>query len=73
MPEIMYARHAKERMRQRRITEADVDWALRHPIGHPEPGLPGSVWIRGYAVGTRVLKVCVSADDNDYVITAVWP
>jgi hypothetical protein len=68
-----YSSHALNRMKARRITPEDVEWALRHPIGEPGPGEPGSVWIRGHAVGGRILKVCVLVDDHDYVITLAWP
>ena len=72
MPEVEYANHAEDRLRERGITKADVEWALRHRIGNPDAGEPGTVWIRGYAVGGRIVKVCVRADDHYYVITAVW-
>lgn len=42
-------------------------------IGHPNPGEPGTIWIRGYAAGGRVLKVCVRTADQEYVVTAAWP
>jgi uncharacterized protein DUF4258 len=73
MPDVTYSRHAEERLAQRRITKADVEWALRHPIDNPTPGQPGSVWIWGHAVGGRTLKVCVATSDRNRVITAVWP
>lgn len=72
MPGVRYGRHALERMRQRGITTNDVERALHLQIGHPEPGEPGSIWIRGYAVGGRILKVCVRTD-RSYVITVAWP
>lgn len=64
--------HARERMVDRGVTEEDVTWALRRRIGAPEPGQPGSVWIRGHASGNRVLKVCVRSSDFNYVITVAW-
>jgi hypothetical protein len=73
MPDLTYSKHARERMAEREVTEADVEAALAHPIGAPGPGEPGTVWIRGYAVGGRILKVCVRADDHSYVITVAWP
>jgi Domain of unknown function (DUF4258) len=68
-----YSSHAMKRMKARRITPADVDWAPRHPVGNPALGETGSVWIEGHAVGGRILKVCVAVDDHEYVITAAWP
>jgi len=73
MPNIRYAKHALDRAEERDFTKEDVEWALAHPIGDPEPGEPGSVWVRGYAVGGRILRVCVRADDKEFVITAAWP
>jgi len=73
MPEVRYAKHAMDRAEEREFTKEDVEWALRHPIGDPLPGQPGSIWIRGYAVGGRIIKVCVRTDDREYVITAAWP
>jgi len=60
-------------MQDRGITERDVEMALRHRIGQPGPAQPGSLWLRGYAVGGRILKVCVRSTDDEYVITAAWP
>jgi hypothetical protein len=68
-----YSDHALRKMAQRRITKLDVESALRRPTGAPTPGQPGTMWIRGYAAGGRILKVCVRATDPDYVITAAWP
>lgn len=59
-------------MARRGITEADVEWALRRE-NRREAGEPGTIWIHGMASGRRELKVCVRANDNDYVITAAWP
>ncbi len=59
-------------MAERGITEADVETALRRPLGDPLPGEPGTVVIEGHAPGGRILKVCVRAADPDYVVTAYW-
>lgn len=68
-----FSDHARKKMAQRRITEEDVDMALRLRIGQPGPGQPGTIWIRGHAVGGRILKVCVPMADQQFVITAAWP
>jgi hypothetical protein len=60
-------------MARRGITELDVESALRRRIGDPNPGQPGSIWVTGYAAGRKILKVCVSVTDQEYVITAAWP
>lgn len=69
---IRFSEHARQRMHQRGITEQDVAQALARPIGAPVPGRGPTVWIRGHAVGGRILKVLVRAADRRYVITAVW-
>ena len=60
-------------MIERGITEQDVETAFRRRVGSPAPGQPGTVWILGYAAGSRILKVCVPMADPEYVITAAWP
>ena len=57
---------------QRGITENDLEWALRRQTGQPQAGEPGTIWIRGFASGGRILKVCVRVADRDFVITAAW-
>jgi hypothetical protein len=59
-------------MTERGITDDDVAWALTRRVGSPQPGEPGTLWIRGYAAGSRILKVCVRATDESFVITAAW-
>lgn len=70
---VRYSHHAQQQMAKRLITDHDVEQALRMTIGHPNPGEPGTIWIRGYAAGGRVLKVCVRTADQEYVVTAAWP
>lgn len=69
---IQISTHAQERMAQRGITSADVEAALSRRIGQPGAGQPGTIWVRGYAAGGSILKVCVRASDEKYVITAAW-
>lgn len=71
--EISYTRHAREQMERRQITPGDVESALRRQTGNPEPGLPGTIWIRGMAAGGRILRVCVGVENRYHVITAAWP
>jgi Domain of unknown function (DUF4258) len=59
-------------MEARGITKRDVEMALRHPIGAPEPGQPGKIVIQGHAPGGRILKVCVVMADRDLIVTAYW-
>lgn len=65
--------HAQKRMAQRGITLEDIEQALNRRAGAPSPGEPGTLWVRGYASGGRLLKVCVSATDHSNVITVAWP
>ena len=60
-------------MAKRAITEADVERALRQRIGSPSPGDPGTIWLRGFAVGGRILKLCVPIDDQTFIISLAWP
>lgn len=71
--ELRITAHAMQRLQERRITTADLESALTRRIGTPMPGEPGTVWIRGYAAGGRILKVCVDAADEARIITAAWP
>lgn len=59
-------------MAERGVTGEDVEWALRRVV-RETPGEPGTIWIHGQASGSRILKVCVYADDRDHVITVAWP
>lgn len=70
--DLQFDKHAEDRMASRQVTPEDVEWALRRPVGDPISGHPGSLWIRGYAAGGRILKVCVSAADRNYIKTVVW-
>ena len=70
---LQYSSHARRQMLKRNILEADVERALRAQIGNPSPGEPGTIWIKGYAAGGRILKVCVRTNDQEFVITAAWP
>jgi hypothetical protein len=70
---LRYSSHARTRMRQRNITEEDVETALRRPIGPPRPGQLGSLWIWGYDAGGRILKVCCPTDDREFIKTVARP
>jgi hypothetical protein len=69
---IQYTDHAKRQMAKRAVTEDDVSQALRQKV-NTSPGDPGSVWIHGYTLGGRILKVCVDIHDREFVITVAWP
>lgn len=65
--------HALKRMKQRGVSELDVELALRRRIGYPTPGPTGSIWIRGYGEGNRIIKVGVRTTDQNYVKTVGDP
>jgi hypothetical protein len=66
-----YSPHARRRMRERKITEADVDAALRRPTGNPRPGDKGRTVAYGYAPGGRILKIVLEADGTVHSVMAV--
>jgi hypothetical protein len=68
MPE--YSGHARDRMAQRNITDADVEAALSHRSGTPQAGDNGNVIVFGYAPGQRILKVVLSPDQQ--TVVSVW-
>ena len=68
-----YVRHALDRLADRGISEHDIELALRHPEGPPEPGSGvGNMVIVGAATGGRRLKVVCSAADRELVVSAWW-
>lgn len=71
MPRPVLTGHARERMRQRGISEEQAYTALSREVRRT-PGQPGTVWIHGLVDGGETLKVCVSVD-NMTIITAAWP
>jgi len=68
---ITYSQHARQQMAARRFTEEDVECALKRQTGD-RPGEPGTMWIEGFAVGSRILSVCVTLPSKRHVITAAW-
>jgi len=71
MPRPVLTGHVRERIQQRGISEQQVYAALAHETRRT-PGQPGSMWIHGIVSSGRILKVCVSVD-NEVIITAAWP
>jgi hypothetical protein len=59
---VQYSDHARRRMAQRGITEADVAAALKRSCGQPQAGDNGNMVVFGYAPGQRILKVVLSPD-----------
>ena len=71
MPEPQMTAHARQRARQRGITEEQVREALAHEQRR-SPGQPGSFWVFGLVTGGRILKVCLTTD-RTWITTVVWP
>jgi hypothetical protein len=67
-----YTKHARDQMAARDIAEADVEHALSHRSGLPEPGSNGAIKVFGYAQGGRILKL-VLTPDQEAIITLAWP
>jgi hypothetical protein len=51
-------------MRLRKITEEEVDAALRRRTGPPRPGDNGRVVVFGYGRGSRILKIVMTPDEQ---------
>ncbi len=64
---VEYSDHARRRMVQRKITESDVEAALRRKVREPEAGDNGNKVVFGYAPGQRILKVVLTADGQTVV------
>jgi hypothetical protein len=59
-----YSTHARNRMRERNITEDDVEAALNRKSGDPQPGDKGRTVVYGYAPGQRILKIVLQPDGH---------
>lgn len=64
--------HARDRMAERRITDADVRSALNRRYGQPRVGSNGKIVVLGYASRGRILKVVLTPDQEE-IITLAWP
>lgn len=65
MPEFWV--HARKRMGERKITEDEVLAALNRRSGPPRPGDNGRVVVFGYGRGSRILKIVLTADEQEIV------
>lgn len=64
------AQHARLRMRQRDITESEIEEALTHASDrYPSDDAPDRTVVLGTTRNGRRLKVVVSTEDEQYVIT----
>jgi len=62
-----YLPHARKRMQERKITEEEVTRALNHRTGQPRPGDNGRIVVFGYGSGSRILKIVLTADEQEIV------
>jgi len=70
MPRLSH--HARQRMADRSITEADIRSALNRRSGQPRIGNNGMIVILGYAARGRILKMVLTPDEEE-IITLAWP
>jgi len=63
--------HARRRMAERRITQANIDAALRRTTGPPRPGDSGNIVVFGYGEAGRILKVVLTSD-RQVVVSVMW-
>jgi hypothetical protein len=54
-------------MKERKITEDEVLTALNRRSGPPRPGDGGNIVVFGYGRGSRILKVVLTADEQEIV------
>jgi hypothetical protein len=54
-------------MKERKITEDEVIRALNRKIGPPSPGDNGRIVVFGYGTGSRILKIVLTADEQEIV------
>jgi hypothetical protein len=69
MPEIVP--HARDRMRERGITEDHIRSALNRRRGRPSPGDNGRIVVLGYGDGKRILRVVLTPDQQT-IISVMW-
>jgi len=67
-----YTEHARDQMALRKITDSDVESALRRRSGQPTVGNNGKLVVFGYAVGGRILKLVLTPDQK-IIVTLAWP
>ena len=59
--------HARKRMDERKITEAEVLAALKRRQGPPRPGDNDRIVVFGYGGGSRILKIVLTPDEQEIV------
>jgi hypothetical protein len=59
--------HARKRMGERKITEAEVLAALKRRQGPPRPGDNGRIVVFGYGRGSRILRIVLTPDEQEIV------
>jgi hypothetical protein len=59
--------HARKRMEERKITEDEVLTALKRRAGRSRPGDNGRIVVFGYGGGSHILKIVLTADEQEIV------
>lgn len=67
-----YTRHARSRMAERGVSDADVERVLSAPIGAPQPAnRPDTFVLTGFNLAGLPLKVVVDSADLSHVISVL--
>jgi hypothetical protein len=67
MTEPRLTAHARERMKERNITEDEIRSALTRRTGTPAPASPGKIWVFGHSGQGRILKVLLTSNEETIV------
>jgi Domain of unknown function (DUF4258) len=65
--------YARKRMAERKITQAEVEHAIYHPVSLPVPSSHGGGRVIFTGVqGTRKVEVVVEPGSGEWVVVTVW-
>jgi hypothetical protein len=68
----IYTKHARDAMKLRGVSEADVEHVLLHPAGPPQAGnRPDTLVIPGFDLRARRLRIVVDVADMSRVVTVL--
>ena len=68
---MIFCRHAAQRMRERRIQEAEVEEALQNVFAESSARMPSRVNLWGRTDGGRILRVTTYRDTRSHIVTVV--
>jgi hypothetical protein len=67
-----YTKHARDAMKLRGVSEADVEHVLLHPTSPPQAGnRPDTLVIPGFDLRARRLRIVVDVADMSRVVTVL--